>query len=173
MILKGFKRKSNKKYLNKLLTNRVVYVNNRDVKSVGVIFNVCEFADAEVFKDLLENENLHFDTFKIIGYGAHKKLNFQAFDDCYNLNDFGWNGAIKNDELKAFLNTEFDVLISYYEKEVTELKLITAKSKSKFKIGILQTDDRLNDLIIKTNIKQVGLFVTEIKKYLTIFKTNK
>ena len=32
---------------------------------------------------------------------------------------------------------------------------MTAKSKAKFKIGILQTDERLNDLIIKTSLKQL------------------
>jgi hypothetical protein len=45
---------------------------------------------------------------------------------------------------------------------------MTAFSKAKFKIGILQTDERLNDLILKTNIKQHEVFKEEVLKYLTI-----
>jgi len=93
-----------------------------------------------------------------------------TWDACYDPKDFGWNGAVKNVELNAFLDTKFDVLISYYEKEITELKLITAKSKAKFKIGVLQADERLNDLIIKTDLDEFGLFKEEVFKYLNILK---
>ena len=66
------------------------------------------------------------------------------------------------------MDVPFDILISYFEKDVLELKLMTAKSKAKFKIGILQTDERLNDLIIKTSLKQFELFKKEVFKYLSI-----
>ena len=78
--------------------------------------------------------------------------------------------AIKNIELQSFLNTKFDALISYYTKENLELKLLTARSKAKFKIGILRSDDRLNDLIIKTNLKEFDVFKAEVHKYLSILK---
>ena len=70
--------------------------------------------------------------------------------------------------MQSFLDTKFDALISYYTKDELELKLITALSKSKFKIGILQTDERLNDLIIKSNISEFNVFKNELFKYLTI-----
>jgi len=49
-----------------------------------------------------------------------------------------------------------------------DLKIATARSKAQFKIGILQTDTRLNDLIIKTNINEFDVFKNEVFKYLTI-----
>lgn len=170
MILKGFKEKSNKKHLNKLLAERKVNVNAEKVISLGVILNIDEINDFEVFRALADYIKVRPNRLKIIAFSSTKKDDVHSWDECYNPKDFGWNGAIKNLELKAFLDTPFDVLISYYEKEVIELKLITAESKAKFKIGILQSDERLNDLIIKTSLKQFSIFKDEVFKYLTIFK---
>ena len=41
-------------------------------------------------------------------------------------------------------------------------------SKAEFKVGILQTDERINDLIIKTKLKEFDVFKEELFKYLTI-----
>ena len=98
----------------------------------------------------------------------NKKDDLLSWDNCYNPKDFGWKGTIKNPELDTFLNTKFDVLISYYEKEILELKLITVLSKAELKVGILQTDERINDLIIKTKLKEFEVFKEELFKYLTI-----
>ena len=170
MILKGFKEKSNKKYLNKLLAEREVNVNNDKVISLGVILNIDEVNDFEAFRELSEYIKVHPNKLKVIAYSSSKKDDLLSWDECYNPKDFGWKGKVKNMELQSFLDTKFDVLISYYEKEILELKLITAKSSAQLKIGILQSDERLNDLIIKTNLKQFKLFKEEVFKYLTIFK---
>lgn len=168
MILRGFKRKSNKKYLNKLLTERCVNVTDNDVKSLGVILNIDEVDDFEMFRLFADNINIHPNKFKIIAFSEKKKDNLNAWDNCYNPKDFGWNGTIKNLELQAFLDSKFDILISYYKKEILELKLITTLTSAELKIGILQSDKRLNDLIIKTNLKEFSVFKKELLKYLTI-----
>ncbi|MGB5418521.1 DUF6913 domain-containing protein [Algibacter sp.] len=170
MILKGFKEKSNKKYLNKLLSERNINVNADKVISLGVILNIDEFDDFEKFRGLADYINIRPNKLKIIAYSSNKKEGLHSWDECFNPKDFGWKGVVKNTELQTFLDSEFDVLISYYDNELLELKLITAKSKAKFKIGILQSDERLNDLIIKTHLKQFELFKEEVFKYLTIFK---
>ncbi|ULC60635.1 hypothetical protein MBM09_06485 [Flaviramulus sp. BrNp1-15] len=168
MILKGFKEKSNKKYLNKLLSERQINVTDNKVESLGVILNVDEVDDFELFRKLADDLKVLPNRLKIIAFSEGKKEDLLSWDECYNLKDFGWRGAIKNTELQSFLNKDFDVLISYYQKEILELKLITAQSKAKLKIGILQTDERVNDLIIKTDLKQFEVFKTEVLKYLTI-----
>ncbi|GAA4885586.1 hypothetical protein GCM10023311_05440 [Flaviramulus aquimarinus] len=168
MILKGFKEKSNKKYLNKLLLDRHVNVTDSKVVSLGVILNINEVEDFELFRKLADYIKVRPNKLKIIAFSEEKKDNINAWEECYNPKDFGWRGAIKNLELQEFLDTNFDALISYYKKDVLELKLMTAKSKAKFKIGILQTDERLNDLIIKTPLKQFELFKKEVYKYLRI-----
>ena len=168
MILKGFKEKSNKKHLNKLLSQREVNVADSKVKSLGVILNIDEVDDFELFRTLADAINVRSNRLKIIAFSVDKEENLSAWDACYNPKDFGWKGKIKNIELQEFLDTKFDALISYYTSDDLELKLLTAKSKAQFKIGILQTDARLNDLIIKTSLKEFDVFKAEVHKYLTI-----
>lgn len=168
MILKGFKEKSNKKYLNKLLSERQVNVEGNKLISLGIIFNSDEIHDFESFRKLSEFLKVRPNKLKIIAFSESNKNDLNAWDECYNLKDFGWRGKLKSADLQEFLDIPFDILISYYEKDVLELKLMTAKSKAKFKIGILQTDERLNDLIIKTSLKQLELFKKEVYKYLSI-----
>tara|TARA_R110002049_G_scaffold306635_1_gene505480 strand:+ start:55526 stop:56056 length:531 start_codon:yes stop_codon:yes gene_type:complete len=168
MILKAFKEKSNRRYLNKMLSDRNIYVDDSKLESLGVILNVNELSDFEKFRALATDLNVHPNKLKVIAYSAQKKDEFNSWDLCFNPNDFGWNGTINNVELQAFLNTEFDVLVSYYTNEDLELKLMTVASKAVFKIGILQTDARLNDLIIKTQVKEFDVFSGELLKYLMI-----
>ena len=168
MILKVFKEKSNIKYLNKILSIRDVDVSDSKIKSLGVIMHIDEINDFELFRSLAVNLNIRPNKLKVIAYSDNVKEEQNSWDLCYNPKDFGWNGTIKNSELKTFLDTKFDALISYYSKDQLELKLLTAMSQSLFKIGILQTDDRLNDLIIKTNLSEFNVFKNELIKYLTI-----
>ena len=169
-ILKDFKQKSNKKYLNRVLSSREIHVNDKKIKSLGVIFCLDDTEDFEIFRRLAETINVRPNRLKIIAYTESVKDAPNFWDTYYHSEDFGWRGKIKNVELQTFLDTKFDALISYYEKDVLELKLLTAISKAEFKIGILQTDERLNDFIIKTKLKQFNIFKKELIKYLNILK---
>ncbi len=168
MILKGFKEKSIKKYLNKLLSEAHEYEADNKIESLGVIVNVDEIQDFNWFNELANALNIHPNKLKIIAFSTQKKETLNLWDDCYYAKDIGWKGVILNNDLKLFLDTKFDALLSYYEADITELKLITALSKAKFKIGILQSDERLNDLIINTKLNDFNVFKNEMFKYLTI-----
>ncbi|MCF8273148.1 MAG: hypothetical protein K9I95_04885 [Flavobacteriaceae bacterium] len=170
MILKVFKEKSNKKCLNKMLLNRDVIVNDSKIKSLGIIIHVDEIDDFELFRGLYKELKILPNNLKVIAYSSSNKDKLSSWDTCFNNKDFGWNGTIKNVELKTFLDTKFHALISYYANDVLELKLLTVLSQAPFKIGILQTDNRINDLIIKTNSNEFSVFKHELVKYLTILK---
>ena len=168
MILRGFKEKSNIKRLNKLVSIRQVNINDSKVESLGVIMHIDEIDDFDLFRSLALGLNIRPKNLKVIGFSNGNKEVHNSWDMCFDPKDFGWGGRIKNAELQTFLNTEFDVLISYYAKGQLELKLLTVLSQAKFKIGVLQTDERLNDLIIKSNIFEFNVFKDELIKYLTI-----
>ena len=58
--------------------------------------------------------------------------------------------------------------MSYYKNETPELDLITAASKANLKVGLSRKDERLYDLIIDVNPKDIKTFKNELKKYLNI-----
>lgn len=168
MFLKGFRNKSNESYLSKLLSERQVSFNDKKIESLGIILNIDEISDFELFRALGTLIKVHPNRLKIITYSSNENDKLSSWDVCFNPKDFGWKGLIKNVELQAFVDKKFDALISYYSADELELKLITASSKAELKIGILQTDERLNDVIIKTKLKDFKTFKTELLKYLTI-----
>ncbi len=168
MILKAFKEKQNEKYLNKLLTEREVSLIDNNIESIGVILNIDETDDFNLFKLLATKLNVNENKLKIIAFSSNKDIDLNSWDACFNPKDFTWNGRVKNVEMHEFLDKKYDILISYYEADILELKLMTALSKARFKIGILKTDERLNDLIIKTGLKEFEVFKDEVFKYLTI-----
>ncbi|WMI67611.1 hypothetical protein [Mangrovimonas sp. YM274] len=169
MILKAFKEKSYQNYINKLLNSRNIEVGNKKIDSVGVILNLNEFSDFENFQRFLEDLGVKRNRIAIIVFVADEKL---APETLWGVNvtpkDFGWKGAIKNSDLKAFVDKDFDALISYYKEDRMELNIITAQSKSRFKVGLSGIDDRLYDLILDVHPKEFSLFKRELHKYLTV-----
>ncbi|OUS00703.1 hypothetical protein A9Q86_08050 [Flavobacteriales bacterium 33_180_T64] len=170
MILKAFKKKSNQKYINKLLTARSVAVSNVKMSTVGLILNVSEFSDFEVFRSFFKSLEIQQAKVKIIAFVEDPKDSNELWDTYFNPKDFGWKGKINNSDLQTFIDTKFDVLISFYKASYLELNLITALSKANFKVGLTNEDQRLYDLIIDVKPKEFSLFKDELKKYLTVLK---
>ncbi|GAA0746810.1 MULTISPECIES: DUF6913 domain-containing protein [Gaetbulibacter] len=168
MILKAFREKSNQKYINKLLNSRNVSFSNTKVDKVGVILHLSEFSDFEAFRTFFESIDIKRNKVKIVAYVEDNKDSNDLWDTYFNPKDFGWNGKIKNVELQTFIDTEFDILISFYKQDVLDLNLISVASKAKFKVGLAGIDDRFYDLIINVAPKEFTLFKNELKKYLTV-----
>ncbi|WP_066225342.1 DUF6913 domain-containing protein [Formosa haliotis] len=168
MILKGFREKSNKKYFNKLLANHSVSNASKPIESLGVILNIDEFPDVESLESLSKLLNVKPNKFQLIQFSTANKVQDVTEVSWYSAKDIGWKGTIKDGELQAFLNTNFDALVSYYTDDNLDLKVLTAASKADFKIGILQEEQRLNDLIINVNPEAIEVFKSELLKYLSI-----
>jgi len=168
MFLRGFKEKSNQKYINKLLSARMAMVDARKIKSVGVILNFNEFIDFEAFRTYLKILGIKTNKVKIIAFIEDEKdINFH-WETYFSPKDFGWKGKVNKIEIQTFIETEFDALISYYKKDTLEPNLVTAQSNANFKIGLSNDDQRLYDLIIDVNPDEFMLFKSELKKYLTV-----
>lgn len=170
MILKGFKEKSIKKYFNKLLDDRADLNGAKPIESLGVIVDWDQAGNLEAFETLAKTLHIHNVKFKLIFFSEDKDAQESLTYPCFNEKDFDWKGHVKNTDLQTFLNTPFDGLISYYFKDDLHLKLLTALSKAEFKIGVLQEEPRLNDLIIASDPKAFQVFKNELLKYLSILK---
>ena len=168
MFLKAFKEKSNKKYLDQLLSKRKVNVDDKKIKNLGIIINYDEIEDFKIFDALVARLKLDKKQVSVIAYTNDTRGLGNSLNKCFNSEDFGWGGIIKNEEIEDFLNREYDLLISYYTADLLYLKLLSGSSQSQIKIGVLQSDARINDIIVNTNIGAVGVFSDEVIKYLTV-----
>ena len=170
MILKGFKEKSNQKFINKLIDSRKAAVSSKKIESVGIILNLSEFDDFETLRIFFESLKLNPNKIKIVGFTEDVKLVEASIELLYSEKQVGWKGKLKNNELISFINTNFDVLISYYKQDNLELNLVTALSKANFKVGLSNNDERLHDLILDIDPNKFDVFRNEFVKYLTILK---
>ncbi|WP_179007748.1 DUF6913 domain-containing protein [Winogradskyella forsetii] len=170
MILKAFKEKSNRKYVNKLLAERQPSVNNGKIKTVAVLLNASEFHEFEVFRVYFKTLNLTSPKHKIVAFTMDDKLEHNKWNAHFSPKDFGWNGKIKNLDLEAFINEPYDMLVCFFKNPVLQLDLITAASKANLKVGISAEHERFYDLIIDVELKDINIFKEELKKYLNILK---
>ncbi|WP_299127713.1 hypothetical protein [uncultured Winogradskyella sp.] len=168
MILKAFKEKSNRKFVNQLLDAPKQAIPNNKLKTVGVLLNADEFDDFDVFRNYLKELNLTSPKHKIIAFTKDDKFESSQWETYFSPKDFGWKGKLNNIDLETFVKEDYDILISYYKKDVLELNLVTAISKANFKVGLSRADERMYDLFIDVNPTEIELFKTELKKYLNI-----
>jgi hypothetical protein len=166
MFFKLFKKKSNDKYLNYLLDNRKISVNNKKIESVGVILNLEEYNDYDSIRNIFTSLGIKENKIKFVAFVSDKDETLTSWDSYFTPSDFGWNGNISNFDINEFIDTQFDALVSYYNKDLFELNLVTAKSKANFKIGISNKDQRLHDFIINIKSEFIDVFQFEIQKYL-------
>lgn len=170
-IQRKFKIKSGLKYLeDELSKSKPVSNRKRSVSSIGCIVDLDKFPDPEAFNKLINDFKLQPNGVKIIGYkkdeAAHSPFGVQFFTD----KDLGWNGTIENGFVAEFVDREYDVLINYYTDDKLVLKLLTARARARLKVGFPSVDNKLNDLILQTSIKDFDVFKTELKKYLKVLK---
>ncbi len=101
-------------------------------------------------------------------YVNRVKKGFHAFSTFDN-SAINWKGHFKKGEVEFFLNQTFDLLISYYSLNNTLLRYATAAANAHFKVGFpIEGVPQLNDLVINTDIDDVGGFATELINYLRI-----
>lgn len=168
MILKAFKEKSNRKYVNNLLATKQPAVDNNKITTVAVLLNAEEFHEFEVFRIYFKELGLTSPKHKIVAFTIDDKLDHNQWNAHFSPKAFGWNGKIKNPDLEAFINEPYDMLICFYKNQGLQLNLITAASKANLKVGISKEDERLYDLIIDVELKEINIFKQELKKYLNI-----
>ena len=170
MIFKRFRQKSNEKFVKLTLSKHENKSHSKPINSLLLIFYIENEKDLKIAISLMEVLYASFKTIKCIGI-TDKKETFQSNNiNIFHLNDFGWNGHIKNKGLSAILNEARDAVINYHKASLIELNVACLKANSDFRIGINSDNDQLYDLTILINENQINSFNNELLKYLQVLK---
>jgi len=168
MFLKAFREKSNKDFVNKLLDTNSGAISEKKAQSIAVLLNHEEFDDTEAFTDFFRKLGLRSPKNAVIYFSEEQGKEAQL--NVFSKKDFGWYGKIKNQALLDFINEPFDILIGYYNSDITAMHQIIAMSSANLKVGVHQYDERLFDIIFNLSVIRFDIFKEEFKKYLTILK---
>lgn len=166
-----FKQKSGRKHLQELIAHpETVIREKKGIRSLGCIVDLDQFDNTEAFYEFLDAFSLAPNAIKIIGYKSFYDKNSPYATPVFSDKDLGWKGVVENSYALEFLNREYDLLVNYYDKDNLLLKLMSARTKARIKVGFKEPGPDFNDLIIDTPIKDFKTFKAELKKYLGIFK---
>ncbi|MDA9245794.1 hypothetical protein N9R11_02355 [Polaribacter sp.] len=146
-------------------TSKRVVANNK-VKNIGIVStmelnNVYEF-EQKVKKLFPKHRSVNWYLFREFHKGDEKS--FHHFSN----NDFNWRGKINDVSLQIFVDTPFDLLICYFDKNHVFLESLVKQSQANFKIGFSNVNQSLFDLEISERIDNIDSFHAEVEKYLQI-----
>jgi hypothetical protein len=161
-------------FVKKSLKNNLHNVKNEvftsNVQTIGLLVDESEFRHSEeLVKELISN-GINPDSIKIVVYRSKFDKKETYSRPTFGKKHINWRGEVIVDFLTEFIDTEFDLLISYYDAEQPILMMVTNKSKAKFKVGFASVDNNLNRWMIETAIENYKLFVSELFKYLKNIK---
>lgn len=159
-----------KKTLNNNLSNQNSKVFPKNVQTIGLLIDESNFSNSEALIKELTLNGIASENIKVVAYSGKFKEKETYFRPTFGKKHINWKGEIKEDFLNEFVNSEFDLLLSYYDVENVILMMITSKSKAKFKVGFSNVDNRLNRLMINTELENYKLFVSELFRYLKNIK---
>ena len=168
MFLNHIKNFFLKKTLKNSLQNLKNNVSADSVKSIGLVVDTSDFNNTELLIKELLSFGILPKNIKTIVYNEILKKNDGEIHPIFSDKHFNWNGKFSSADVNTFVNEKFDLLISYYDLEKAILLQITNNSKAKFKVGFESIDKRLNHFIIKTEINNYTVFVSELFKYLKL-----
>lgn len=168
MFIKYIKEISLKKILKRNLHNVKPSSLAKSIKTIGIVIDESYFSEKEKLVDELVACGIKKTDIKMIVYKDKIKKNETFSQPTFSIKDMNWKGDFSPVFVEDFINTPFDMLISYYDTEKAPLLLITNNSKSLFKVGFSTVDKRLNHLMINTNAENHKVFVHELFRYLKI-----
>jgi hypothetical protein len=168
MFLNKIKDFWTKKIVKKKLSNVRLLISDSSIKKVGIIFDESYFYEREeLLKELVE-QGIKSENILILVFKNKLKKN-ETFDyPVFSYKNLRWTGSIDGQQFKNFINSDFDLLISYYDIEKAPLLLTTHLSIASFKVGFSSIDKRLHHFMIDTNAENYKVFIEELFKYLKI-----
>jgi hypothetical protein len=168
MFLNKIKDFWTKKIVKKKLSNVKLINSDSSIKKVGIVFDESYFYENEELLNDLIQQGIKTENIQILVFKNQIKKN-EIFDySVFSYKNLSWTASIDVKQFKDFVNSDFDLLISYYDIEKVPLLLATHLSKASFKVGFASIDKRLHHFMIDTNAENYKLFMDELFKYLKI-----
>lgn len=161
-------------WLKKILKNKLHNSKCNSVvtatKSVGLLLDDSTNLNKNLLIDLLVRHGIDKHQIKIIVYKDKINKNEVYSDPTFGFDHLDSNGLFRPQVVNDFIQTPFDLLISYYDIEKMALVLLTNESKARFKAGFSTINTNLNHLIISSKLTDYEVFTNELFKYLKILK---
>lgn len=168
MFLNAIKLFFIKKSLNKSLFNEAQSGFVSEFKTVALLIEEAHLPKKTVIEDVLIANGITKNNLSVLVFKQEVKKEEKSEFPFFGMIDLKLNGGFKEGSVTEFINTKYDLLISYYDSENPVLLSVTKKSKAKFKVGFALENYFMNDLSVQTTLSDATSFSNELIKYLKI-----
>ncbi len=170
MGILNLKFKTAYKYIKKQQKNTSNLENNitSQIRTVGIIAEANLFKAYDFTKRLSEDLGIDKNNIKVVLFDIkNDETPLENYKYFYE-NSFGMYGKIKDEDIKIFVGTSFDLLINYCAEETIYSQVIAYKSKAKLKISFENEYASFYNLSVNISENKIDTFNKEIIKYLQI-----
>lgn len=172
MLLKGLKENSIRKIIKKEQLRASEGLNSQEgpLKRVAILINYDKLQDYRPLMNLGQSLQLGNDEVHILGYVERLYKNVNYFIPVFSRDAVNSRGVIKEESVKTFLQRSYDLLVCYHSAPTAEAMLISSRIKAPLKVGIVEEQQEICDLILKVPEGDFSVFSEELLKYLKILK---
>ena len=157
----------------KLVARTKAVFNIEDAKTIGIIFQHTTSEDFELLKKYVLYLRELKKKVKVIGYYVTKdepSLQYSKVDyDFFGKKSHNWFGKPTDHIVTNFIEEEYDILIDLNFQRESVLTYVAANSRAKFKVGQLEENDMIHDLLIDApTAKGLKFFLRQVDTYLAM-----
>ena len=160
-----------KKAIRKSLSANIVSADVHKIITVGVVLDQTFSKFIPKLKLNLIAYGILEENIEFIVRASPAKADAASKYNTFNTSDVTWNGTFSDEKIEKFIESDFDLLINYYDQKKPVLMLVSSLSRANFKVGFATIDKRVNNLIIDASAEEYSIFDQELFKYLKILNT--
>nr|WP_127846374.1 hypothetical protein [Psychroflexus aestuariivivens] len=142
---------------------------NINSNSVGVLYNADQSDKYQIMQQLEKSFQFKPNQVYFLGFSQHRFDKVEKPADVFIAKDFSLFGEIKSDNIQKFVKEEFKFLFNYFKAEQLYLDLVSVQTQAELSIGFHDSNIKLNDLMISTNLENPDFF-KESSNYITKIK---
>jgi hypothetical protein len=153
-------------FLNKSLSSkRSVQAEKLIGDKVGILYND-DIADRYQLQQLVEkNFKINTEDIFFLGFSRHRYDKVEKPEYIFTTKDFTLFGKPKSKAIDDFLKTNYKLLFNYFGKDELCLEVLAQLTEAKLKVGLQEADERVNDLLLNIDSKNLDFF-KESSKYI-------
>ncbi len=167
-MIKRIKNYSLQKKRDKSLKDRDLSQRNSKLETLSVLIDLNYIKHTTPIESFGKTLKLDEKKVQILYFDNTEKKSSEADSNKFSPNDFKWNGNAMNQNVKFFIDNPVDVLIGVFSNQNKLLNSLAAQSLARFKIGYLDADSEIFDLILNINPEKENLLQSETIKFLKI-----
>lgn len=130
---------------------------------IGVLFN-SDVSEKHQLQQLIQ-DNFEVDASEINFLGFSRK-NYNKIikpDFVFEKKDFTLLGQPKSEVITEFLNHNYKLLFNFFGKNEFYLETVAQQAKSKLKVGLSGSNEKVNDLLLALDSKDLSFFEVSSK----------